>query len=75
LQRPLRHFAYPSGKAVEIPPGAKEAVARAGFETAVTTLTGRAGAAGDPYWLPRVGVDPGVDALWFRRSVAAVGVG
>jgi hypothetical protein len=75
LQQPLHHFAYPSGKAEEIPAAAKEAVARAGFATAVTTLPGQAAADGDPLWLPRIGVDPEVDPLWFRRCVAAVGVG
>jgi peptidoglycan/xylan/chitin deacetylase (PgdA/CDA1 family) len=74
LQAPARHFAYPSGKAEEIPAAAKEAVKHAGFETAVTTLPGQAGPGGDPLWLRRIGIDPGVDLLWFRRCVAAVKV-
>jgi peptidoglycan/xylan/chitin deacetylase (PgdA/CDA1 family) len=75
LQAPVRHFAYPSGKAEEIPSLAKEAVAQAGFETAVTTLPGQAQPGDDPLWLRRIGVDPGVDSLWFRRCAAAVRVG
>jgi peptidoglycan/xylan/chitin deacetylase (PgdA/CDA1 family) len=75
LQAPLRHFAYPSGKAEEVPGVAKEAVARAGFETAVTTLPGQVGPGDDPLWLRRIGTDPGVDLLWFRRCAAAVMAG
>jgi hypothetical protein len=56
LQAPVRHFAYPSGKLEEIPTAAKEAVQRAGFETAVTTQPGRAGPGDDPLWLHRVGI-------------------
>jgi peptidoglycan/xylan/chitin deacetylase (PgdA/CDA1 family) len=74
MQAPLRHFAYPSGKVEEVPAAAKEAVARAGFETAVTTMPGQARAGDDLLWLRRVGVDPGVNFLWFRRCAAAVKV-
>lgn len=75
LQAPIRHFAYPSGKEEEVPAAAKEAVAQAGFDTAVTTLPGQAQPGDDPLWLRRIGVDPGVDSLWFRRCAAAVRVG
>lgn len=75
LQAPIRHFAYPSGKAEEVPASAKEAIAQAGFETAVTTLPGQVQPGDDPLWLHRIGVDPGVDSLWFRRCAAAVRVG
>jgi Polysaccharide deacetylase len=74
LQAPVRHFAYPSGKAEEIPTAAKEAVKQAGFETAVTTLPGQARPGDDPLWLRRIGIDPGTDLLWFRRCVAALKV-
>ena len=70
-----RHFAYPSGKAEEIPDAARGAVKKAGFETAVTTLPGQAAVDDDPLWLSRIGIDPGADLLWFRRCVAAVKVG
>ena len=67
LGSPISHFAYTSGKAEEVPAAAKEAVARAGFETAVTTLTGRAGATDDPYWLPPSASTP----AWTRCGFAA----
>ena len=75
LQATVKHFAYPSGKAEEIPAAAKEEVARAGFETAATTQSGQTSPGDDPFWLRRIGVDPGVDPQWFRRCVAAVKVG
>jgi peptidoglycan/xylan/chitin deacetylase (PgdA/CDA1 family) len=72
LQAPAVHFAYPSGKADEIPAAAKKAVERAGFETAVTTLPGQAGPGDDLLWLRRVGVEPEAPPLWFQRCAAAV---
>jgi peptidoglycan/xylan/chitin deacetylase (PgdA/CDA1 family) len=74
LQSPVRHFAYPSGHEEEIPAAAAEIVRRAGYETAVTTVPGRASRADSPYWLPRVGAEPGTDWLWFRRCVAYIGM-
>lgn len=74
LQTPVRHFAYPSGQEKEIPAAAKEIVARGGFETAVTTVAGRVQSGDDPFWLRRVGAEPGTDSLWFRRCVAYVGI-
>jgi peptidoglycan/xylan/chitin deacetylase (PgdA/CDA1 family) len=74
LQAPVRHFAYPSGREEEIPASAAEIARRAGYETAVTTVPGRACRADSPYWLPRVGSEPGIDSLWFRRCVACVGM-
>jgi peptidoglycan/xylan/chitin deacetylase (PgdA/CDA1 family) len=74
LQTPVRHFAYPSGKAEKIPVDAKEAVKHARFESAVTTILGQAGPGDDPLWLRRIGIDPGADLLWFQRCVAAVKV-
>lgn len=41
LQAPVRHFAYPGGKAKEIHAAAKEAVEHAGFDGAWTGWTGR----------------------------------
>jgi peptidoglycan/xylan/chitin deacetylase (PgdA/CDA1 family) len=74
LEAPVEHFAYPSGKADEISPAAKEAVKQAGYRTAVTTQLGQARPGDDPFWLHRIGVDPGIDDLWFRRCVANVRV-
>jgi hypothetical protein len=72
LQAPVAHFAYPSGKTGEISAAAKEAVRKAGFETAVTTQIGQVGPGDDPLWLLRIGVDPEVQPLWFERCAAAV---
>jgi len=72
LQAPAVHFAYPSGKADEIPAAAKQAVRRAGFETAATTLVGQAGPGDDLLWLRRIGIEPEAAQLWFQRSAAAV---
>jgi peptidoglycan/xylan/chitin deacetylase (PgdA/CDA1 family) len=74
LQSPTAHFAYPSGKANEIPAASKDAVRRAGFETAVTTLCGQVGPGDDPLWLQRIGADPDVEPLWFERCATAVRV-
>ncbi len=70
LQAPVVHFAYPSGQADEVSEAAKRMVARAGFETATTTLAGHAAADDDPLWLPRIGCDPSLEWLWFRRGLA-----
>jgi len=72
LQAPVLHFAYPSGKTEEIPAAAKTAVQQAGYQTAVTTLTGQAGPGDDPLWLRRIGVEPEAPPLWFERCAAAV---
>lgn len=74
LQAPVTHFAYPSGKGNEISPAAKETVRRAGFETAVTTLSGQVGPGDDPLWLRRIGAAPETPLLWFQRCAAAVKV-
>jgi peptidoglycan/xylan/chitin deacetylase (PgdA/CDA1 family) len=72
LQRPTAHFAYPSGRANEISAAAKAAVREAGFQTAVTTLSGQVGPGADPLWLRRIGVDPDTEPLWFQRCAAAM---
>jgi hypothetical protein len=40
LQHPVRHFAYPFGKPADLSDDAKRVVRDAGFETAVTTISG-----------------------------------
>jgi len=72
LQAPAAHFAYPSGRANEIPASAKQIVRRVGFETAVTTLSGQVGQGDDPLWLRRIGAGFEEPRLWFQRC--AVGV-
>lgn len=70
LQASVVHFAYPSGQADEVSEAAKRMVARAGFETATTTLAGHASQDDDPLWLPRIGCDPSLEWVWFRRGLA-----
>ncbi|MCZ8111335.1 MAG: polysaccharide deacetylase family protein [Betaproteobacteria bacterium] len=54
LQAPVRHFAYPNGRLGDDFDSRHAAlVARAGYETAVTTMPGTVTAASDPYRLPR----------------------
>jgi peptidoglycan/xylan/chitin deacetylase (PgdA/CDA1 family) len=72
LQLCVEHFAYPSGRAEEIPAAAKEAVRQAGYETAVTTIRGQVGQGDDPLWLRRIGANPDVPRLWFERCAANV---
>ena len=72
LQAPAAHFAYPSGRANEISAAAKAAVRQAGFQTAVTTLSGQVGPGADPLWLQRIGVNPDAEPLWFQRCAAAM---
>jgi peptidoglycan/xylan/chitin deacetylase (PgdA/CDA1 family) len=71
LQAPAVHFAYPSGKADEIPAAARQAVKRAGFVTAATTLSGQVGPGDDPQFLRRIGSAPDEPPLWFQRCAAA----
>lgn len=60
LDRPVRHFAYPNpGGAGGYPDSARQAVARAGFETACTSAPGPIDPETDPLRLPRLGVYAG----------------
>lgn len=69
LQAPVDHFAYPSGLAEEVSQAAREMVAKTGYRTATTTVHGRTGTHDDLLWLPRVGCDPAVEWIWFRRGL------
>jgi peptidoglycan/xylan/chitin deacetylase (PgdA/CDA1 family) len=74
LQLPVRHFAYPFGKPFDVGPEAKRLVKAAGFETAVTTVSGINDPAQDPFELKRFGLrepDMGMFSLkvdWNRMS-------
>ena len=74
LQLAVRHFAYPFGKHSDFSPQAKRVVQAAGFETAVTTISGVNYAAQDPLELKRFCLreaDPGIIGLkldWYRMS-------
>jgi peptidoglycan/xylan/chitin deacetylase (PgdA/CDA1 family) len=71
LARPLEHFCYPNGRAVDIGPSAVAAVRDAGFRTAVTAEAGLNYPREDPFLLRRIGADPGLEEMYFQRSVAA----
>ena len=71
LDRPVDHFCYPNGGPGDITPKCVEVVRRARFRTAVTTRTGLNYAAGDRFLLRRIGVEPGLDALYFQQCAAA----
>lgn len=71
LDRPVAHFCYPNGGPGDITPECIEAVQRAGFHTAVTTITGLNDRRADRYTLRRIGVEPGLDPLYFRQCAAA----
>ncbi len=71
LEQPVDHFCYPNGGPGDITPQCVEVVRRAGFRTAVTTLPGLNYATGDGFLLRRIGVEPGLDPLYFRQCAAA----
>ncbi len=56
---PVEHFAYPNGRtARHCNAPTAEAVARAGFRSAVTSVSGPASPRFSPYCLPRLGIVP-----------------
>jgi peptidoglycan/xylan/chitin deacetylase (PgdA/CDA1 family) len=61
LGAPVRHFAYPNGKREDYTPEAVEAVARAGYDAAVTAIAGPNAPLAPPYELRRI--DAGVEDL------------
>jgi peptidoglycan/xylan/chitin deacetylase (PgdA/CDA1 family) len=71
LDRPVDHFCYPNGGPGDITPKCVEVVRLARFRTAVTTRTGLNYAAGDRFLLRRIGVEPGLDRLYFQQCAAA----
>jgi hypothetical protein len=74
LQLPVRHFAYPFGKKTDFGSDAKQVVQAAGFETAVTTISGVNDPAQDRFELKRFclrELDTGIFGLkldWYRMS-------
>jgi peptidoglycan/xylan/chitin deacetylase (PgdA/CDA1 family) len=59
IEAPVEHFAYPNGRtARHCNAPTAEAVASAGFRSAVTSVTGPASPRFSPYCLPRLGVVP-----------------
>ena len=70
LDRPVEHFCYPNGSDRDIGAAAIEAVRAAGFRTGVTTETGLVSTADDRLRLRRIGVEPGLQELYFQRCAA-----
>jgi peptidoglycan/xylan/chitin deacetylase (PgdA/CDA1 family) len=71
LDRPVDHFCYPNGGPGDITAESIELVRQAAFRTAVTTVTGLNDPATDSLLLRRIGVEPGLDPLYFRQCAAA----
>jgi imidazolonepropionase-like amidohydrolase len=72
LARPVRHFCYPNGTERDISAEAVAAVRQAGYETAVTAITGLNSAGADLFRLRRIGIDPGYDHAYFQQCAAAL---
>lgn len=68
--RPVSHFCYPNGKPEDVAGAPVEAVRRAGFQTAVTTVAGLNYPAGDPLLLKRIGVTPEYPDRYFQQCAA-----
>jgi len=79
LQVSVRHFAYPFGKQADFGCHAKGEVRAAGFQTAVTTISGVNGPDQDPLELKRFSLDEpdlgifGLKLDWTRMSVKPAG--
>jgi hypothetical protein len=56
LERPMRFFAYPNGRAVDFSETHVEQLRAAGFEGALTTVEGVCGRGADLFRLPRKNV-------------------
>ena len=69
LERPVIHFCYPNG---DYDDATVAAVARCGFQTAVTIRRGCNAPREDRYLLKRLSVDPGGSDEYFRESVAGL---
>ncbi len=60
LGRPVRYFAYPNGTREDFTPEVEQAVRRAGYRAALTTIEGRPRPTSDPLKLERVAVSAGM---------------
>lgn len=68
--RRISHFCYPNGKPEDVAGAPVEAVRRAGFQTAVTTVAGLNYPAGDLLLLKRIGVTPEYPDRYFQQCAA-----
>ncbi len=60
LSRPVRFFAYPNGTREDFTPRVEQAVRRAGYLAALTTIEGRPRPMSDPLKLERIAVSAGM---------------
>lgn len=67
LGEECRHFCYPNGTQADISPAAHRLAADVGYATALTNIAGTVTASSDPWFLPRLYVQPDV-----RTTVAAL---
>lgn len=70
IEAPVAHFCYPNGTREDYDERAIQAVRRAGYETAVTTVPGLNQAESDRFQLSRIGVEPAYPPAYFERCVA-----
>jgi peptidoglycan/xylan/chitin deacetylase (PgdA/CDA1 family) len=68
--REVEHFCYPNGSSEDVGREAVEAVRAAGFRTAVMTESGLNYVGADRFRLLRIGMEPGLDDMYFERCAA-----
>jgi peptidoglycan/xylan/chitin deacetylase (PgdA/CDA1 family) len=66
----VRHFCYPNGRRADYTETSVRAAREAGYESAVVTEPGMVDGAADLFQLPRIGVEPDLEPLYFERCVA-----
>lgn len=71
LDRPVPHFCYPNGRWEDIGDKALAAVRTAGFETAVTTVSGLNRRPADPFLLRRIASTPEYSERYFSQLAAS----
>jgi peptidoglycan/xylan/chitin deacetylase (PgdA/CDA1 family) len=71
LGKPALHFAYPNGQPQDISRSVTEAVCKAGYQTAATTIGGQVFSNDDSFLLKRIPSDCELSPYAFRQHVAA----
>lgn len=72
LGAPPAYFCYPNGQPGDIDARCLSAAQRAGFRLAVTTTRGLNPAGSDRFLLKRLSVEPDLDPLYFRETIAGL---
>jgi peptidoglycan/xylan/chitin deacetylase (PgdA/CDA1 family) len=70
LQRPAQHFCYPNGRPADLNADTFAATRAAGYDSAVTTVSGLNTSRSDRFALRRIGVNPDVPPAWFHQVTA-----